>query len=68
MVVARGTDVRGPEVAAAMIGVVLVLLVMFVAGPIGLFLVAAIWSAIFGWLVGGDADQRDSAEAQASGS
>ena len=51
-----------------MVGVVLVLLVMFVAGPIGLFLVAAIWSAIFGWLVGGDADQRDSAEAQASGS
>jgi len=68
MVVARRTGARGPEVAAAVIGVVLVLLVMFVAGPIGLFLVAAIWSAIFGWLVGSDADERGNAEAQASGS
>jgi hypothetical protein len=66
--VARGTGVREPEVGARMVGVVLILLVMFVAGPIGLFLVAAIWSAIFGWLVGGDADQRGNAEAQASGS
>ncbi len=68
MVVPWAAGVRGPEVAAAMIGVVLVLLVMFVAGPIGLFLVGAIWSAVFGWLVGGDADERDGADAQASGS
>jgi len=43
-------------------------LVMFVAGPIGLFLVGAIWSAVFGWLVGDTVDQRDGADAQASGS
>jgi hypothetical protein len=68
MVVAWAAGVRGPEVAAAMIGVVLILIVMFVAGPIGLFLVAAIWSALFGWMVGDDADQRGNADAQASGS
>ena len=39
-------------------GVVLVLLAMFVAGPIGLFLVGAIWSAVFGWFVTDDADTR----------
>ena len=50
-----------------MIGVVLILIVMFVAGPIGLFLVAAIWSGIFGWLVGSDADQRTT-DGQASDS
>ena len=52
-----------------MIGVVLVLLALFVAGPIGLFLVGAIWSAAFGWL-STDAAERHAAdtEAQASAS
>jgi hypothetical protein len=49
-----------------MIGAVLILIVMFVAGPIGLFLVAAIWSAIFGMLVG-DAVAED-ADGQVSAS
>ena len=41
-----------------MVGPVLILLAMFVAGPIALFLVAAIWSALFGWMLVDDADQR----------
>jgi hypothetical protein len=40
------------------IGVVLVLLAMFVAGPIALFAVGAIWSAVFGWLGSEDAHLR----------
>ncbi len=40
------------------IGVVLILLAMFVAGPIGVFLVAAIWSALFGWLLTADAEEQ----------
>ena len=35
-----------------MVGVVLILLVLFVIGPIGLFVVGAIWSALIGWLLG----------------
>ena len=41
-----------------MIGVVLVLLVIFVVGPIGLFVVGAAWSALTGWLLSEDADAR----------
>jgi hypothetical protein len=44
-----------------MIGVVLVLLALFVAGPVGLFLVGALWSAVFGWLSADDADNQASA-------
>jgi hypothetical protein len=40
------------------VGVVLVLLVIFVAGPIGLFVVGAAWSALSGWLLTKDADAR----------
>ena len=48
-------------------GPVLVLLVMFVVGPIGLFLVGAIWSGLFGWLLVDDTEQHaGGAEAQAS--
>jgi hypothetical protein len=48
-----------------MVGVVLVLLALFVAGPIGLFVVGAIWSGSFGWLVADDADrQTNRVEAQ----
>ena len=41
-----------------MVGVVLVLLAIFVVGPIGLFVVGAVWSALNGWLMSADADDR----------
>jgi hypothetical protein len=44
-------------------GAIVVLFLMFVAGPIGIFAVGAIWSAAFGWLVGADADTRGEAPA-----
>ena len=40
-------------------GAIIVLFVMFVAGPIGIFAVGVIWSAAFGWLLSADADTRD---------
>jgi hypothetical protein len=40
------------------IGVVLVLFVIFIAGPIGLFVVGGAWSAVSGWLLSEDADAR----------
>jgi hypothetical protein len=40
-------------------GAIIVLLVMFVAGPIGIFAVGVMWSAAFGWLLSADADTRD---------
>jgi len=40
------------------IGVVLVLLAIFVVGPVGLFVVGAAWSALNGWLMSEDADVR----------
>ncbi len=33
-----------------MVGVVVILLVMFVIGPIAFFVLGAVWSALFGWL------------------
>jgi hypothetical protein len=47
-------------------GAVLILLFMFLIGPIGLFLVGAIWSAAFGWLLVDESEER--AEAQTSAS
>jgi hypothetical protein len=48
-------------------GAVLMLIAMFVIGPILLFLAGAVWSAVFGWLHVVDAEQRaDSTEAAAS--
>jgi hypothetical protein len=41
-----------------MLGVVLILLFMFVVGPIGLFVVAAIWSAVFGWSLVDDTERH----------
>jgi hypothetical protein len=38
------------------IGVVILIFAMAVVGPIGLFLVGAIWSGITGWLLSDDAD------------
>jgi hypothetical protein len=40
------------------VGVVLVLFVIFIAGPVGLFVVGAAWSALHGWLLSESADQR----------
>jgi len=41
------------------LGVVLILLFMFVVGPIGLFVVAGIWSAVFGWTLVDDTERRE---------
>ncbi len=40
------------------LGPIVILLVLFVIGPIGLFVVGAIWSALNGWLLSDDADAR----------
>jgi hypothetical protein len=42
---------------------VLVLLALFIVGPIGLFIVGGIWSALQGWLMSDDADARAAAPA-----
>jgi hypothetical protein len=39
-------------------GPVLVLVAIFIVGPIGLFVVGGIWSALNGWLLSDDADTR----------
>jgi hypothetical protein len=41
-----------------MLGVVLILLFMFVVGPIALFVVGAIWSAVFGWSLVDDTERH----------
>jgi hypothetical protein len=46
------------------VGIVLIVVAMVVVLPIGLFLVGALWSALFGWLGSEDADVR--AEGQPS--
>jgi hypothetical protein len=40
------------------VGVVLVLLVIFVLGPIGLFIVGGAFSALTGWLLSEGADAK----------
>jgi hypothetical protein len=40
------------------LGAVIVLVVLFVIGPIALFVAGAIWSAVFGWISVDDADRR----------
>jgi hypothetical protein len=40
------------------LGVVLVLIAIFIAGPIALFLAGAVWSALLGWMLSDDADAR----------
>jgi hypothetical protein len=42
------------------VGVVLILLAIFVIGPIAVFVGGAIWSLITGWLASEDADLRAS--------
>ena len=51
---------------AGVIGVVLVIFAMAVVGPVGLFLVGAIWSAGFGWVLSDDAERRSEAQPSAS--
>ena len=41
-----------------MLGVVLIVLVLVLVGPIVVMLGGAIWSAVVGWLLGDDADTR----------
>ena len=41
-----------------MLGVVLIILTMVLLGPIAVMLGGAVWSALFGWAVGDDADTR----------
>jgi hypothetical protein len=41
-----------------MLGVVLIVLVLVLVGPIAVMLGGAIWSALVGWLLGDDADTR----------
>jgi hypothetical protein len=48
------------------VGAVLVLIALFVVGPIALFLGGAIWSALAGFLMGSDADDAAEAAAQPS--
>ncbi len=41
-----------------MLGVVLIVLVLVLVGPIAVMLGGAIWSGVVGWLLGDDADTR----------
>ncbi len=45
-----------------MIGAVLVLLVIFIVGPIGLFIVGGAFSAITGWLLSEGAETKGAEE------
>jgi hypothetical protein len=48
------------------IGVVLLIFAMAVVGPVGLFLVGAIWSALTGWALSDDAERQPEAQPSAS--
>ena len=41
-----------------MIGAVILIFAMLVVGPVGLFLVGAIWSGLFGWGLADDAERQ----------
>jgi hypothetical protein len=41
-----------------MLGVVLIVLALVIVGPIAIMLGGAVWSALVGWLLTDDADQR----------
>ena len=41
-----------------MLGVVLIVLALVLVGPVAIMLAGAVWSALMGWLLGDDADQR----------
>jgi hypothetical protein len=40
------------------IGAVILIVAMAVIGPVGLFLVGAIWSAVSGWVLSDDAERE----------
>ena len=42
---------------AGVIGVVLLLVAMAIVGPVGLFVVGAVWSALSGWALADDAER-----------
>jgi hypothetical protein len=46
------------------IGAVLLIFAMLIVGPVGLFLVGAIWSGVTGWVLSDDAERA--AEVQPS--
>lgn len=49
---------------APVAGALAILLALFVIGPVGLFVVGALWSAIQGWLQSEDASRRAGAAAE----
>lgn len=49
---------------SGVIGPVAILIFLFILGPIGLFVVGGIWSAVHGWSESEDADRRTVAEDQ----
>ena len=48
-------------------GAIVILVAMFVVGPIGVFVVGIVWSAVTGWLLTADADARAEAPGSATG-
>jgi hypothetical protein len=49
-----------------MAGAILILLTMFIIGPIAVFIAGAIWSAAFGWLVVEDVEATAANQPSAS--
>lgn len=47
-------------------GPILVLIFLFVIGPIGLFLVGGIWSALNAWMLSDDAERDHAADNEAA--
>jgi hypothetical protein len=44
------------------IGAVILIVAMAIVGPVGLFLVGAIWSGVTGWLLSDDAEREVEAQ------
>ena len=47
-----------PSIVRVVVGAVLVLIAMFLAGPVAVRFGGAVWSALSGWLLSDDADRR----------
>jgi hypothetical protein len=45
-------------------GAALIVLVMVIVGPIAVMLAGAVWAALFGWMVGDDAEQPSEPSAE----
>ena len=41
-----------------MLGVVVIILVLVLVGPVAVMIGGALWTAVVGWLIGDDADTR----------